>query len=81
MLIVDPILEMPYIEELLPRRARLLIDMELPIWTKSKTEREDPNLPTPNTEIELPRRAKLLKLIADPMWKKSKIETELPRRI
>jgi hypothetical protein len=52
---------------------KLLIDIEAPIWTLSRTEREntDPIRLNPKSETEDPNRANDLRANEDPMWEKS----------
>jgi hypothetical protein len=68
--------------QLLPSRAKLLIESELPRWVEPITEvlSTEPNTAAPDTESAELSREKLRTLMELPMKPKSRIEIALPNR-
>jgi hypothetical protein len=67
-------------ERLLPKRAKLRRDKELPSLTQSKLDNTDPMRIMPYTEKELPTRIMFLIDMLDPMAMKSNALNVEPNR-
>jgi hypothetical protein len=70
--------KIPYMLRLDPKRHIDRRDIDVPMWTRSRTEREDPNFAAPQTDTELPRRRKLRTESELPRCVKSRTETNDP---